>query len=513
MNPLNENTLFLFVGLIGLLVSVAFSAVRLRQGRLRADVFNVLIVLAACVLIGIGMTRIAFAAQPGAPVSQGKSAAVSSGSDSAAADMPVRAELPGNGVARGNVVGDSTPTASTPQATVDIVAEATALQQGTLPPRIMTAIAKGGAAAAPNGNGSNPSSGSNAPTGQNGIGANAAGGAPAGFPMNQFASLVTAVVAVIAIAGGFLIFRTERTRPDFEPAASPGLLNMGAGAFALVAALVIPIIPAQLAGGASGGAFAAQVTPSQVAIRVAQQSSTPTVTLTPSSTVTPLPSLTPTPSETPIVLYTPVPYTGTNGDLSTPTACTVVAQTMLNLRGDPSVDQRAIGRVFAGTLLPVTGQSADKKWWRVQHTANGVTVEGWVSAEFARADSACTPGSVPVIKPGEQAPAQTATQALAPTATQGRPTATIPANSGPCILTTTQVASLRSGPARSYLIIGQIPERTPLSATQKSSDGQWWNISYEAPDGTTQTGWVGSGVVFASAACSALPAVTVTPTP
>jgi len=508
MNPLDVNTLLLIVGLIGLLVSVAFSAVRLRQGHLRADLFNVLIVLAACVLIGIGMTRIAFAAQPGAPASQGKSAAVSSGSNSAAADMPVRAELPGNGVARENVVGDSTPAASTPQATVDIVAEATALQQGTLPPRIMTAIAKGGAAA-PNGSGSNPGGGSGAPTGRNGTGANVVGDTPANFPVNQIASLLTAVVAVIAIAGGFLIFRSERTRPEFEPAASPGLLNMGAGAFALVAALVIPIIPVQL----SGGAFAAQVTPSKVAVRVAQQSTTPTVTFTPSSTATPLPSLTPTPSETPIVLYTLVPFTGNNGDLSTPTACTVVAQTMLNLRGDPSVDQRAVGRVFAGTLLPVTGQSADKKWWRVQHTANGVTVEGWVSAEFAKADSACTPGSVPVIKPGEQAPAQTATQALAPTATQGRPTATIPANSGPCILTTTQVASLRSGPARSYLIIGQIPERTPLSATQKSSDGQWWNISYEAPDGTTQTGWVGSGVVFASAACSALPAVTVTPTP
>ncbi len=530
MNPLNENTLLLIVGLIVLLFSVTFSAARLRQGRLRAGLFNVLIVLAACLLIGIGMTRLAFAAQSGAPAQQGQPASVSSTNNgTASGDTPVRADLPGNGIAREGVAGDSTPgaaegtrparrtptavngapAASTPQATTDLVAEATALEQGTLPPRILTAIAKGGAASGPNAGGG----GSNAPTSRSGTGSNAAGDPSINIPINRIASLVTAVVAVIAILVGFLVFRSERSRPGFEPSASPGLLNVGAGVFTLVAALIIPIIPAQLSGGTRGAAFAAQTTPSQVAVRMAQQSSTPTVTLTPSNTATPLPSLTSTPSETAIVLYTPIPYTGGSGDLSTPTACTVVAQTMLNLRGDPSLDQRAVGRVFAGSMLPVTGQSADKKWWRVLNTDSGVTIEGWVSAEFVTPDSACKPGSVPVIVPGAQAPAQTSTQALAPSATPGKPTATVPADSGPCTLMTTTVASLRSGPSRANTILGQIPERTALTALQKSSDGQWWNISYEALDGTTQTGWVGSGVVFASASCAALPAVTLTPTP
>jgi uncharacterized protein YraI len=77
----------------------------------------------------------------------------------------------------------------------------------------------------------------------------------------------------------------------------------------------------------------------------------------------------------------------------------VIAQTTLNLRGDPSTTQLGIGRVFAGSLLPVTGQSADRKWWRVLNSSEGSPVEGWVSAAYVKADAACADGSVPVISP------------------------------------------------------------------------------------------------------------------
>ncbi|SRR5581483_3375492 len=125
----------------------------------------------------------------------------------------------------------------------------------------------------------------------------------------------------------------------------------------------------------------------------------PTTTSTPTlpSTPTSLPTLTPAPTETEIVLVTPIIYAA--ADSSTPVNCTVTASTTLNLRADPSVNQRAIGRVMAGSVLPVTGRSADQKWWRVINNANNVEVEGWVSAQYVTADTACNDSTIPVVGP------------------------------------------------------------------------------------------------------------------
>jgi hypothetical protein len=113
-----------------------------------------------------------------------------------------------------------------------------------------------------------------------------------------------------------------------------------------------------------------------------------------------------------------------SGSSSTPTTCTLTAETMLNLRGDPSINQMAIGRVFAGSLLQAIGQSADKKWWRVISTDNGVSIEGWVSADFVKPGTGCTAGSVPVVT-AEPSPTRTstATQTVPPSVTP-RPSAT-----------------------------------------------------------------------------------------
>ncbi len=76
---------------------------------------------------------------------------------------------------------------------------------------------------------------------------------------------------------------------------------------------------------------------------------------------------------------------------------------------------------------------------------------------------------------------------------------------------TISAGSLRTGPGRSYLVLSQIPERTALTATEKTTDGQWFHVSYAAPDGT-KDGWIGASLVMASSACQRLAAVTLTPT-
>ncbi len=223
------------------------------------------------------------------------------------------------------------------------------------------------------------------------------------FPANRLASLFAAAGSVIIILAGLILFQNERRRQDFDPSVSPGLLNTGVGIFTLVAALVIPLIPLPASGTARTLAQGLTPTSGSAMARVTRPSPTPTTTRRPSPTPTAPPTLTPTVSETPIVLSTPIVYTAVSS-VSAATNCTVIAQTTLNLRGDPSTTRMGIGRVFAGSLLPVTGQSADKKWWRVLNSSEGSPVEGWVSAAYVKADAACTDGSVPVISPASATP-------------------------------------------------------------------------------------------------------------
>src|SRR5207247_2986602 len=111
----------------------------------------------------------------------------------------------------------------------------------------------------------------------------------------------------------------------------------GAGVFVLVAALVVPGLPGQFSvARASGIAVADQPTSSRSG-RTAQQTATPTGTPVPSATPTDLPTLTPASSHSPTPLFTALAYAGSN-DVNT-TACTVTAQTSLNLRGNPSTAQ------------------------------------------------------------------------------------------------------------------------------------------------------------------------------
>ena len=177
------------------------------------------------------------------------------------------------------------------------------------------------------------------------------------------------------------------------------------GAVVLIIAVVIIIVgiigvmPTLLAQFGGPVDVAAQGTASPLTVTQPEvlETTTPTDTSTPTVTPTHLPTLTPAPSETEIVLVTPIIYT--SADTAAKTDCSVIAKTMLNLRGDPSVNQQAIGRIFAGSLLPVTGRSADKQWWRVTSNIGNMTVEGWVNVQYVTADKACDDSKVPIIDP------------------------------------------------------------------------------------------------------------------
>jgi uncharacterized protein YgiM (DUF1202 family) len=501
MNPSNQITLLLPVGLIALLLNVIIDAVRLRQGHPRAGIRSVGLALVACSLITVAIVNLTFSTTPPAASAAADPSAALTAAPGTAAANGMQAGVAGNVPVRGNGAGlpGALPSA----------AEMTAMAEGTLPPPLMTAAASGKAPAPM----MTAAAGSQAASKQVASGASDADTGVPGLPgvsISRLAAPFTIAGALIVLLAGIVLFRNERHHPDFDPSASRGLLNAGAGFFVLVAAVVIPMIPNQSTAAAAGVAAGLTPTNGPAPTRSAIQTSTPTLTAMPSLTPTAPPTLTPTTTETPIVLYTAAAY-GYGGVITT-TNCTVTAQTSLNLRGDPSVEQLAIGRVFAGSLLPVTGQSPDKKWWRVVNDAEGSPVEGWVSAAYVTADSACADGSVPIISPAAAEIPEKPITATPVQPVKGTPAPAAAGTSGTCTLTTTTAASFRSGPSKSYLVIGQIPEGTALTATGRSPDRQWWRVTYTTPAGA-QDGWVGAGIVIAPSACAAVLPVTLTPAP
>jgi uncharacterized protein YgiM (DUF1202 family) len=383
------------------------------------------------------------------------------------------------------------------------------------------------------------------PTGGNAGGGTRFGGSAGGnfaaaqteAQANQIYAAVLVVGAILIGVAGIFLYRRERERDAFEPSWSPGLLYIGAGVFVLVAALVIPALPGQffVARAGSAGRFAG--TPNgPLPTRVGVQTSTPTATPVPSSTPTALPTLTPAPSESPTPLFTAIAYASTDTALSTTAPCTLSAQTMLNLRGDPSVQQQAIGKIFAGALLSATGRTADGKWWRVISTNDVSPVEGWVSADFVKVVSGCADEAIPVVGPTltpsrtprpsrtpvpsrtprpSATPRQTATSVPAssveaspsPTSTPSATAIVAQAGAESCTIMTTVSISLRPDPSKTQPPLAQIPEGTALTATSKTADGGWWHVTYPAADGNKE-GWIGNAGVFPASACASLPAVT-----
>lgn len=399
----STNTAFLLAGMAALALSIVVSAFRLWRGRNRAGVINVVLALVACALIATGLVRITFPALAG----------------SASTDTTISTT---GGIQQAPIVQTVIASGLVP------APAQTQIAAGTIPPRMQTAVASGSVPALPGNilaSISGSPSGDPAQPNQAGTGSGETPQLPLpGNPIDRLFILVTIVGAVVTTLAGIVLFVIERRRTGFEPSASPGLLYVGVGIFVLVAALVVPGLPGQFTlAQASGQSQASVPTDGPLPTRVALQSATPSVTLTPSSTPTVIPSLTPAPNESPTGMFTAIAYQ--HSSVSTPsTTCSITAPQQTNLRGDPSVRQQAIGKIFAGSLLQVTGRTDDRKWWRVLYTSGSTTIEGWVSAEFVNTVSNCADGSVPVIVP-TLTPSRTPspTRTVPPTRTP-RPSAT-----------------------------------------------------------------------------------------
>jgi hypothetical protein len=196
------------------------------------------------------------------------------------------------------------------------------------------------------------------------------------------AALLGGVVSTIV---GIAIFAVERRHEGFDPGHSIGLLCAGTGIFALVCAVILPVLPTQFALPSP----TLIPTSTATALRTALPTRTPRIT----GTTTPIPTLTTTPTSVPSLTVTPTP--GLPGlptsilpsETDTPTSvpCTVTVNRNVNLRRGPSAETELMTTIPFDTVLNVTQRSQDRMWWRVVYNEQ----VGWVNGEFVTPDAAC----------------------------------------------------------------------------------------------------------------------------
>lgn len=302
----------------------------------------------------------------------------------------------GTAITTQSATSDATPAASATQArrprgtgTPGAVAPGTAGQSTNPSGQNPGQGTDGNGQSGASGGNSNSSSGNSARTGSG-----AAGGAP---QTNQNALQIAVFGGGLSVVLALGLFFFERRRDGFAPTNSRGLLNAGASLFVLVAALVIPMLPGQLAQAQPTGAGAARNASAFTrSVITATPSPLPTQTKAPTA----IPSLTPTMTDTPLATPTEISYAAAQ-PTAPPTAaltqCMVTVSSGVNLRADPSTANTPLLAFQSQTTLSVSGETSDKKWWQVIYNNNGKTVMGWLSVQVTKSNGKCD--AVAVISP------------------------------------------------------------------------------------------------------------------
>jgi hypothetical protein len=197
---------------------------------------------------------------------------------------------------------------------------------------------------------------------------------------------IPVLIGVITFLVGVIIALRERRRPNYTPGRSVGLLYAGVGIFAVICAIMLPVLPTQFTWQAPTLALPTMaVTPTPAAIRTLI---TPTSDATITRTPTAIPSLTPTPTITVIPTRTIPTATPT-----LPVACEATTRENVNLRSGAGTTFERLATIPQGSRIEVEARTETDsgEWLRIRYNDQ----QGWISAEFARLDEGC---NVPTIE-------------------------------------------------------------------------------------------------------------------
>jgi uncharacterized protein YraI len=174
---------------------------------------------------------------------------------------------------------------------------------------------------------------------------------------------------------------------------------------------------------------------------------------TPTSTSAPATATSPS-AKVAAVQATPQITITATAPISVPLASLIAGYEEINIRSGPGTDYNILGKLLPGMTVSVTGKNDAGTWWRIDYN----NAPGWVSAELVNTQ-------------GDTAPVQAQQVAPAPTGTT---------SPDPYVLVKSSYdyVNVRSGPARSYDVIGQLQPSTPARVVGKSADGAWWQIEF-----------------------------------
>jgi uncharacterized protein YraI len=164
------------------------------------------------------------------------------------------------------------------------------------------------------------------------------------------------------------------------------------------------------------------------------------------------------PSATPLVTPTIA--------IPAPLASLIAGYEEINIRSGPGTDYDILGELLPGVNARITGKNDDGSWWQIDYN----DAAGWVSAPLVNVQ-------------GDTAMVQTQQVAPAPT---GAP------DPQPYVLVKSEYdyVNVRSGPARTYDVIGRLQPNTAAHVIGKSADGSWWQIDFEGA-----SRWIDGGFV------------------
>ena len=152
----------------------------------------------------------------------------------------------------------------------------------------------------------------------------------------------------------------------------------------------------------------------------------------------------------------------------------------LNVRASPSLQGNIIGSLAGGTQVTPAGQSTDGSWWKISYNGQ----DAYIYAQYATAGGTYG-GST-----------STATAS-----------ATAPGN----VTVTSDYLNVRAGPGLDQQILGQLSNGATVQPTGKTSDGTWWQISYNNQvayifAAYTSTGGAAAATTSTTAATTSAPA-------
>lgn len=144
------------------------------------------------------------------------------------------------------------------------------------------------------------------------------------------------------------------------------------------------------------------------------------------------------------------PPTATYGNIT-------VTAFRLNVRTEPSATASVITRINRFEQYPITGRSADGRWFQIYITNQF----GWVSGGWVNVPNA---SAVPVVGGGQ--------------------TVQPPANTGLVVTATPYSVVIRSGPGTQFGRLATMPAGATAQVLGRNANATWWQISYNGI-----TGW------------------------